>query len=193
MRLNFVAALAALSSLFISSVKDAAAEPLLSGKAEAEKVFSDRFQLDLINALKNKEFPRVDALIHGGNIDAAATNGETVLWWEANVGDFDAFEYLLKKGANPVCQVLNGLNITEVCAAQTDTRFLLSDLRHGANVNMISSFYRQTPIFAAIMYRNLKNTELLLDSGAYCDVSNDMGETPVVFAGHIQASIRRNI
>lgn len=166
----------------IGLVSQSYAAHLLAGTSEPELVFRMSIQVELLDALKKGEFVRVDTILGKVPIDTAGDHGETALWWQVNIGNFEAFDYLLRKGASPTRQVSNGPNILELCAMQEDQRFLRAVIKQGVNMNMISLHDRQTPIFAAILHRQYANVELMLEEGAYCDVADVMGTTPVLLA-----------
>src|SRR6266700_3310594 len=64
-----------------------------------ENVFTNTTQLELVAALAETNLHRADTILKGLALEERGTNGATVLWWEANVGNFEAFDYLLGKGA----------------------------------------------------------------------------------------------
>jgi len=154
----------------------------MSGKSDVSIVFKDPLQLDLFGALRVKDFDRADAILKKLPVDSAAANGETALWWQANVGDCDSFNYLLRKGATPLSQVRDGPNIMELCAMQEDRRFIEAAVGFGGNLNMISQNGRKTPIFSAVLQRRYANVKFMLGKGAYCDVADAMGTTPALLA-----------
>lgn len=145
-------------------------------------IFTNRLQLQLIKALAEHDFRGADAILHDLAVENRGTNGATVLWLQANEGNFDAFQYLLRKGSKPTHLVTDAYNTLELCAAQEDSRFLEAAIANGANVNIISYFKRQTAIFTAISMRKRKNVEILLKNGAYLGIADPMGRTPVVLA-----------
>lgn len=157
-------------------------EPLLAGRSKPMDIFKDKAQIAVLDALARANYEEADNALVNLPVDKRGTGGETLLWWQVNVGDLAAFEYLLKKGANPTNQVAGAPNVIELCAMQENRRFIELAIEAGANVNMISYFDRQTPIFSAILSRRIKNVEFLLDSGAYMDIADAMGTTPVLLA-----------
>lgn len=153
----------------------------------AKDVFTNTAPLQLIAALAETNFAGAGAILKNLPVNSHGTNGATVLWWQANVGNFDAFEYLLKKGARPGDLVTDARNTLELCAKQDDPRFLEAAIKHGGNVNMIGYFTQQTPIYAAILARRKANVELLLKNGAYLNVSDPTGITPLLWASEARA------
>jgi ankyrin repeat protein len=161
--------------------------PLLSGKSESAEIFKDPVQIDLINAIEARNFVRVDAVLEKMPIDKPGASGETILWWLANVGDFEGFRYLMSKGANPLRQIKDGPNIMELCAMQANGSFIREIMAFGGNLNMIGQFTKEMPIFAAISQRRYSNVEFMLNSGAYCDVADATGTTPALLAADEKA------
>ena len=153
----------------------------------ATNVFTNAAQLRLIGALAETNFARADAILKDMSVDFPGTNNGTVLCWQANVGNFDAFEYLLKKGANPGRVVTDTYSTMELCAKQEDPRLLQAAIVHGGRINTIGYFTRQTPIYAAIIARRRINVEILVQNGAYLNVSDPTGITPLIWASECRA------
>jgi len=157
-------------------------EILLTGKADPKAIFQDEKQMFVINSLAKADYASVGVAIKSMKIDKRGVKGVTLLWWQANVGNFEAFEYLLNMGANPSAQTSDGPNVIELCAMQEDIRFIKAAVKNGANVNLISQYDRQTPIFSAVLSRRFENAKFILDAGACLDVADPMGTTPVLLA-----------
>ena len=153
----------------------------------AQSVFTNSEQLKLIAALAETNFVAAEQLLKSIPIDFKGTNGGTVLWWEANVGNFAAFDYLLKKGAKPVQWITDTYNTLELCAMQDDPRFLQAVIIYGANINTIGHFTHQTAIFSAINARIYANVEILIEKGAHLNVADPTGITPLIWASESRA------
>jgi len=154
----------------------------LVGSSNPNEVFKNKDIIKIIEFINKKDFAALDKLLLDVPIDSRETSGETILWWQANIGNLEGFNYLLRKGANPSMQVSDGPNILELCAMQENVGFIKAALKHGANLNMISQFDRVTPIFAAVLHRRYENVKFMVDSNACIDVADTMGTTPVLLA-----------
>ncbi|MCD8481364.1 MAG: ankyrin repeat domain-containing protein [Verrucomicrobia bacterium] len=175
-------------ALFLACVcvfSQAGAEMIVPMKKEA--VFKKSHQLEILESLESRNFSKADDLLGKHFVDERGEKGVTLLWWSANVGDFEAFAYLIRKGANPLIQVADSYNVMEMAAAQDDSDFLRHALENGGNANLISQFERITPIFMAVQHNKLKNVELLLEAGAAINVADTMGRTPVLWASEMRA------
>ena len=180
--MKYLHCLASLVLLFSVCINDSFGVPLLSGKADVAKVFSNSAQIEIIQSIEARDFARSSSILAKVPIDKSASAGETILWWHANIGDFEGFKYLLNKGANPLRQVKDGPNIMELCAMQEDKRFLREVVEFGGNLNLIGQFTRETPIFSAILQRRYSNVEFMLNRGACYDIADAMGTTPALLA-----------
>jgi len=158
----------------------------------AKIIFGDSRQLQLINVLARGNFSRADYILKTLPIDLPGTNGGTVLWWEACEKNFDGFEYLLRKGADPNKLVSDEKNTMEYCAEASDPRFLESILKYGGKVNLVGSFSGETPIAVAVMASNEANIEFLLRNGAELNFSDTQGDTPLslsLLANHFDLAV----
>lgn len=157
-------------------------QPIMAGANDPSVLFKNHSQIQILEALAKKDFATVDQILLKVPVNQRAPKGETLLWWQANIGNLEGFEYLLSKGANPTYQVSDGPNILELCAMQENQGFIKAAVKYGANVNMISQFDRVTPIFAAILLRRYENVEFMINAKACLDVADTMGTTPVILA-----------
>ena len=164
-----------------------AADPLMPGKSDLHLIFSDQQQVEILAAIGRKDYNLADRLLAKVRIDEAGGHGETLLWWEVNIGDFDGFSYLLRKGANLMRQVSDGPNVVELCAMQEDKRFIVEAVERGVNLNVIGQSSRETPIFAAVLNKRLENVMYMVRNGAYVDVGDAMGTTPALLAADQRA------
>ena len=156
--------------------------------ADPERFFSDGKVILFVKALSVHEFVKADQIVESGvKIDAFGKGGVTPLWWAVNTNDFQSFEFLLKKGANPLAQVSDGFDIMELCAGNENRNFLIEALKHGGRANIISQYYRRTPIFAAATANQIENVDLLLKTGAYINISDPYGMTPVMAAACVNS------
>lgn len=162
-------------------------EPVLSGRKDPSEIFANESMLRALRALEFKAFSELDLSLANVQVDQRGRNGETLLWWQANVGNLEAFEYLLGKGANPRSQISDGASVLELCAMQENVGFLKAALERGANPNAISQYKRETPIFSAIIRRRIDNVKLLIEAGACLDISDPMGVTPMILASDMGA------
>jgi ankyrin repeat protein len=171
---------------FVSFLLPTIAEPILT--IEEKDIFTNKAQIELVAVLNRKDFKRADDILKSLPIDERGINGGTILWWEAGVGDFEAFEYLLKKGAKlGQGSPKNTYNTVELSVKQEDLRFLKSVIEYHGNINMIGYFTRQTPIYAAILSRQNNNVKMLIKNGAYLNIVDPSGFTPLLWAANASA------
>jgi ankyrin repeat protein len=145
-------------------------------------IFQNPTQLELLEVLAKKKFARADAILKTEPVDLPGTNGGTILWWQAYVGNYDAFLYLLERGANPNALVSDTINTMEFCAERSDPRFLQSAIKHGGKANLVGTFSGQTPIYSAILSGPMTNILILISNGADLNFSDYSGETPLTLA-----------
>jgi ankyrin repeat protein len=120
-------------------------------------------------------------------LDASGKDGKTLLWSSVEANDLESFRFLLGKGASAMCQTSAGLNTMELCASNDNPGFIKSVLEHGGRVNLISQYYRRTPLFSAAVANSIENTKVLIDNGAYLDISDPFGMTPVMAAARVNS------
>lgn len=173
--------------IVLASAHWLSADVLLSGARDPEMLFKDEAQIGILRAIEKRDYAAADLGLLGVSVNKRGTDGVTLLWWMVNVGDIDGFHYLLRKGANPSSQISNGPSVLELCAMQDDSNFLVAALAHGANPNMVSEYNRWTPIFTAVVYRRIENIEILINAGAFLDIADSMGYTPVLIASDNRA------
>jgi ankyrin repeat protein len=94
---------------------------------------------------------------------------------------------LLGEGASVLRQAATGPNIMELCASNENPGFLKAALGHGGRVNLISQYFRRTPLFAAAIANSIHNTKILIDNGAYLEISDPFGMTPVMAAARVNS------
>lgn len=149
-----------------------------------ETIFAENDDIvELITCIESNNFDLADKLIEGGlSLETRGEHGETVLSWFVKENNVEAVRYLYAKGASPMVQIENDSNVLERSAANCDSTLLKLALANGGNPNLISEFWRQTPIFTAIISKNIANLKMLLDNGAYTDIANPIGVTPLLLA-----------
>lgn len=147
-------------------------------------IFSEQNDIiELIELIESNDFVRADEIIKlGVSLESRGKNGETILWWFVNENNLSAAKYLYGKGASPMIQVDDDRNLLELSAANNDSVFLELALKHGGNPNLISEFWRQTPIFTAVITKNTENLKILIRKGAYLNIANPLGVTPLLLA-----------
>jgi ankyrin repeat protein len=126
---------------------------------------------------------------HGAEANARDSENSTPLHTIASAGSVQAAELLLSKGADINAMTDFGwtpLSIAAMCNAEI-TGFLLSK---GANVNPheierkegCPSTGFQTPLHCAIRSDSINTVKILVDNGAYVNVTDENGMTPLHMA-----------
>lgn len=154
---------------------------------DAESAGLSPKQIKLLDLIQGREYSDAKELLRNYKVNERTKRGITLLWWTANLGDYENFIFLLENGASPLNQTLDTYNIMELCAAQEDSRFLNAALEKGGSANLISYHRRATPIFTAVKYHNVENVETLLDAGAATNIADNIGRTPALWAAEFNA------
>ena len=150
------------------------------------EAFPDHRVRELARAAADGNRTVIDKLLAKGvNINATGIQNVTPLWWSIIVYNWDGFDYLLSRGADPNIQPVGNQNVMDLAAMAKDHEFLEAAVKAGGNVNLVSRFNGDTPIFSAIIGRSLKNIKLLLAHGADINFQNPNGVTPLIAAADI--------
>ena len=158
------------------------------GGMTVAEAFPDPAVRNLAKAAAVGDLKIIDKSIAMGiDVNATGTKGVTPLWWSIIVYNFTGFEHLLSKGANPNIQPFGYRNagyqnVMDFAAMAKDSEFLEAAIKAGGDVNLVSRFDGATPIFSAIIGRELRNIELLISHGADLNFQDPTGKTPLIAA-----------
>ncbi len=156
------------------------------GGMTVAEAFPDSAVRELAKAAATGQNTIVDELINKGtDVNATGTKGVTPLWWSIIVYDFAGFAHLLDNGANPNIQPIGHQNVMDLAAMAKDPEFLDAAIKAGGDVNLVSRFDGTTPIFSAIIGRDLRNIEQLVSHGADLNFQDPTGKTPLIAAADI--------
>lgn len=142
----------------------------------------------------------------GADINTFNVQGYDALAYAAENNNLEIVKLLLESGANPdralgvatvdgslemVKQLLNaGANPNNVTARHQETPLqlaaslidgsdiILTLIQSGGNVNQ-ADMYGETPLFIAVEDSLTNNARILLEKGAYSNIKNNSGETPL--------------
>jgi ankyrin repeat protein len=104
---------------------------------------------------------------YGTRIDARDVAGSTALHYAILGDQFEAFELLLRSGANMHLQNLYGTSAVHLAASWNRTNMVKTMLASGrVNVNAASKFDGRTMLHAAAANCNLELIQLLVHQGA---------------------------
>jgi uncharacterized protein len=185
--------------LFFLLITCAGCEGTSSAGITLKECFQDSSIRELADAASSGNIQKVDRLINSGiDVNSVGTYGITPLWWAMSRHNFEGFNHLLDKGANPNVQIGGGhRNVMDLAAITGDSRYLEAAIRAGGNVNLvyqpdksvryITPFDGETPLFSAIIPGNKHNIELLISKGANLNFQNPNGVTPMMKAANINA------
>lgn len=163
---------------------------LFGGGAEQDRTdrFADPAAQELAQAVSAGSPDRIRALVQGGvSVDAAGTDGLTMLQWAILERRVRSVQTLLELGADVEKHGLDGstaLHTAAVVGSPEDVRLLLEtgvdpDLRH-AETDM-------TPLMHAVGMRTTEHFHLLLDAGADPTLTDRAGGTALHGAAMVNA------
>jgi len=118
-------------------------------------------------------------LDNGAELDTPDFYGYTPLHRALNIGNIEAVELFINRGAD-VNNTNNKIKITPFYYAVGNGNIKLIELfiKHGADVNTVSYIDKETPLHRASSALNLKVIKLLLKRGATLDNGDSYGKTP---------------
>ncbi|MEZ6058502.1 MAG: ankyrin repeat domain-containing protein [Planctomycetaceae bacterium] len=153
---------------------------------DVSRVFVDANEASLIRAVKSNDVAQIQALISAGvNVNAVGTDESTPLFVAIDSTNFEAFEVLLKNGADPNQATKTGMTaVFRAAEVRKASRWLQATLDHGGNPNQTKPIEmncgRVTPLFYAIRARSILNVEVLINNGRKPFVCvNSCGATPL--------------
>jgi len=120
---------------------------------------------EIVGAVRAGDYSRWHALLgHGADLSARDASGNTALHVAAYLGNVEAVEALLEKGAKPDLQ--NDAGATPLLYGAGSDEIVRALLEHGANPNLASKL-ELTPLMAAAAHANSHQTVArLLNAGA---------------------------
>jgi ankyrin repeat protein len=109
----------------------------------------------------------VDALIAAGaNVNAAAADGSTPLYFASLKGDKSMVDALIAAGANVNARINDGSTPLYIASRNGHTSVVDALIRAGANVNVATAILGLTPLYIASFNRQPSIVRLLLSKGA---------------------------
>lgn len=152
-----------------------------------ETYFSNRSEIDFINALDKQDFQRLDNLLSSGvKVDVVGSEEMTPLAWVFGKQNLSCFRYLLEKGADPnfrtrkVAWNNDGQSVMEFAAVAKNSEYLTLALQYGGNVNAPDSLMGRTILFSAIDNKRNENIRILARKGADLNRVGKAGFTPMM-------------
>lgn len=131
-------------------------------------LFSNPQLRALAVAAQHGDVKRIDNLIaQGVDVNGSGRYGIAPLFsaWQAR--NKEGFEALLKHGANPNNIWTTGHTLLNLIAGSSDPDLLKLALKYGADPDLVAPRLDETPIFAAVEYRNGNvNVPILIKAGA---------------------------
>lgn len=143
----------------------------------------------LMYAAKQNKIDIVRTLLaYGANPNIITQEGYTALGYACTSRSLDIIQVLLRSGANPDIRQEGGwtplMSVAHFSHQGTDEILIAQALiQAGADVNAVDQFQR-TALEAAIYQEALDMIDLLLSSGAHCNVRNHRDQTVLQVAFH---------
>jgi hypothetical protein len=149
----------------------------------AEEFFEGR-ELVAARAIEARQNDSLPALLEGLDLNAQGRKSMTLLWFAILKQNFDAITILVRQGAKPEEQGIQGLGTAVAYALHNeDTRFLAAMLDGGLSPD------HQTQHGTSLIQRaagadgaTLDHTRLLIERGADIDVQDSIGGTALLSA-----------
>lgn len=138
----------------------------------ADEVFErEPSALALAKAAGRGDVSEINRMItEGTKVNTLGKHGITPLWWAAWAVNYEGFNALLEKGADPNAPRSLGLPVMHLAAQLPDARFLAAALKHGGNPDAIDQVSSDTPLFVTVLFHLEEQTGLLLKAGANVNV-----------------------
>jgi uncharacterized protein len=161
---------------------------LSAKRPPASKYFSTPAVVSLVEAAASGNVRKIDSTINAGaDVNARGADGWVPLAYAMLSMNKRGFHALLERGADPNVEVagLPGLSASLLgLAAQGDDAFWLTELiKHGAKLDVPTSFGGAPPMVIAIVQNRLDNLRLLIASGADIEFATEpLGDTPLLRA-----------
>ena len=134
----------------------------------------------LVTSVQSNDISTVRELLERGqNQDMI----DSSLCWAARMGSLPLVELLLNHGADVNAEVWGGFTPiiwSTIFSSNTEVLNLL--IISGGDVNRCSKTRKQTALHAAVIKGDNHTAELLIESGAYLDVQDYLGKTPLLHA-----------
>ncbi|OUM67236.1 hypothetical protein PIROE2DRAFT_58917 [Piromyces sp. E2] len=110
------------------------------------------------------------------DINTRNKNGNTALIIASEKGNWNAVNWLLKRGANPSCKDVNGDNALITAARKGHFDVVEELLFRGANINSTGQ-HKRTALMAAAENRHIRVVKLLKKKGAKISIKDDNDKT----------------
>ncbi len=161
--------------------QDSVVDLLLKNGVKLEEV--EKESVELINAIKTNNVELAKSLLNKNNKNARDAASNTLLIIAANKGYAEIVELLLSVGAN--IDAMNSVGQTALNKAVYSKKNSIAKLliNHGADVNKVDTFFRLSPLTAAIRSNNLEMGKILLGKGAEINTADGINNfTPIMWA-----------
>jgi ankyrin repeat protein len=158
--------------------------PITAATIKITDYFTVPQEIALATAAASDNVPQIQKLAGmGTNINARGRSDLTPLMLAAINHNKQAYECLLKLGADPNIQFQEtGSSAVLVAAAIADSSFLEQALVHGGKPNQVNPLTGLTPIWRSIEEILPTNVKLLAAAGADVNFPDGRGVTPLMFA-----------
>ncbi len=161
----------------------------------AENYFADPQAIAMCQAIEANDLDEMKRLLHAGlDVNTKRRADMTFLLWSFPDKEFERFELLLKRGADPNVPltqpmppkgplriVVDGDSVTWMATKTKGTKFLKAVLTHGGDANILHPRKNMRPLMHCVLTGKVESLELLAKHGADLDALLDES-TPVMLA-----------
>jgi ankyrin repeat protein len=156
----------------------AAALPGLAFAADTPATVAAIVPAPLADAVMNKDFPAMRALIkRGADVKTPQADGSTALHWAAYWDDAEAADLLLKAGADPKAATRLGATPMSIATEDGDTAMIRRLLAAGVDANAPFLSNGETPLMLAARSGSVESVQLLLEAGANVEAKDTLRQT----------------
>lgn len=161
-----------------------------------EDVFEDPNAIALAAAIRNNDINRMETLLREGiDVNKYGKDKITFLMWAYGTRSFDAFQLLLKNGADPTIPIREApqegyqpWTVIFFTVRDSEVRWFKELLDNGLDVEFpaFGPPYGHTVLHEAISVQNYEHIKLLLEAGADPNKQDNLGNTALRSAHNVR-------
>lgn len=165
--------------LFLSFTGCNADDPGVSLLPPPEEVFQDEVSLSFARAAMTGDLPQIEKLLQANGSFGADRESDAIPY-AYSIYNLQAFRYLLARGVNPNVTLGDFNSILHLAVGKRDIEFLRLALEYGADPNIRTREWGETPLFLIDGDDAATRIKLLVSAGADIEALSDAQETPLI-------------